>query len=266
MTAPTSGFRERVVVDPRFRERRIAVRKEAGRRRLKRLLLLIAVALVALTAVIVLKSPMLDVDEIVVDGAVNTDAATIAEVAGIERGAPLLLADLDGARAAIEGLPWVRSATVTRELPNGVRVEVVERTAVAMVAAAGTMVVVDETGTVVSTSAPAGAVFPPYIAVISDLPAPAAGQRVDAGLITAIELAGRLRENPPSAVAAIRLEPTVRLELTAGGQVEFGDLSQIDDKVEAFRTMWARVDRSCLDTIDLRVPTHPVLTRSDPCS
>ena len=40
---------------------------------------------------------------------------------------------------------------------------------------------------------------------------------------------------------------------------------ELDAKVEAFRTVHARVDRSCLDVIDLTVPTHPVLPRAEGC-
>lgn len=265
MTAPSRSA-GRVVVDPRFRARRIAVRKQAGRRRLKRLLVLIAVAVTALAAVIVLKSPLLDVDEIVVDGAVRTDAAAVAEAAGITNGAPLLLADLGRAEAAVEALPWVADATVRRDIPGGIHVEVVERTPVATLAAGGATLLVDETGTIVAEAASVGPIFPPYVAVRSDDAAPAPGAKVSAELLTAVELASRLRENPPSSVIAVDLTPSARLDLVGGGTVEFGDLVDIDDKVEAFRTMWARVDRSCLDTIDLRVPTHPVLTRLDSCS
>lgn len=266
MTAPTPQI-GRVVVDPRFRARRIAVRKEAGRKRLKRLLVLIVAAIVALAVVIVLKSPMLDVDEIVVDGTRRLEPTAIAEVAGIRSGEPVLLADLAAAEARIEALPWVAEATVTRELPDAIHVSVVERVATATLVADGGAVLVDGEGVVLDeTRAASTAVFPPYVAVLTAEAAPEAGRAVSPELLAAVELAGRLRENPPSSVVAVALDPAPRLELVGGGRVEFGDLTQLDDKVEAFRTMWARVDRTCLDTIDLRVPSHPVLTRFDRCS
>jgi hypothetical protein len=74
-----------------------------------------------------------------------------------------------------------------------------------------------------------------------------------------------LRENPAGAVASIQLEPALALDLADGGRVELGDDRQLDLKVEAFRTVVARVDLRCLDTIDLRVPTHPVVTRITSC-
>ena len=98
-TAPPGRAARAGGVDPRFRERRIAVRKDAGRRRLKRLLLLVFVAVAALAAVLVLRSPVFDVDEVVVTGTSHLPADEIRAAAGIDQGTPLLLADL-GAVAA----------------------------------------------------------------------------------------------------------------------------------------------------------------------
>ncbi|HAS11904.1 MAG TPA: hypothetical protein DCS55_15520, partial [Acidimicrobiaceae bacterium] len=83
--------------------------------------------------------------------------------------------------------------------------------------------------------------------------------------LAAVGLAGRLRVNPAGAVAAVHLEPDLRLQLVEGGVVELGDTSDLDAKVEAFRTVHARVDRACLASIDLSVPSHPVLTREPGC-
>ena len=249
-------------VDPRFRARRIAVRKDAGRKRLKRLLLLVAVAALALAAVIVLRSPVLDVDEVVVIGATRLDPATIRSEAGIDQGAPLLLADLGAATERIEALPWVAAAEVTRDLPGRVDITVREREPVAVVSGGGAAVLVDVDGRVLelAPSAPGG-----FVQVVAAEQPPAPGATIDADLLAAVGLAGRLRVNPAGAVAAVHLEPDLRLQLVEGGVVELGDTSDLDAKVEAFRTVHARVDRACLASIDLSVPSHPVLTREPGC-
>jgi len=249
-----------VAVDPRFRARRIAVRRDEGRRRLKRLLLLVAVAVVALAGVIVLRSPVLDVDEVVVTGAARLDPEQLREVAGIDGGRPLLLADLGGAAERLEALPWVAEAEVTRDLPGTVVVSVRERQAVAVVAGGGAAVLVDAGGRVLAE--PTAADGSQVQVVVGDAPPPP-GRSVDPALRGAIDLAGRLRGNPVGAVSAVHLAP-LRLQLLEGGVVELGDDTDLDAKVEAFRTVYARVDRACLSRIDLTVPTHPVLTR-EPC-
>ncbi len=275
MTGPTpdtgTGETGNIVIDPRLRARRIAVRRDVGRRRLHRLVLLVVVAALALTTVIVLKSPILDIDEIAVSGASASDAEAIAEAAGVELGSALLLADLEGAQRRVEALPWIEEAAVTRDLPGGVVIDVIERTPSAVVAAGDAAVLVDPDGHVLSgadsASYPAAvAVFPPFVrVVVADAP-PGPGGRVDPALLDAIALAGRLRENPANVVVAVLLEPTLRLELAGGGIVDFGDGDAVDAKVDAFRTIHARVDQSCIETLDLRVPTRPVLTRDEPCS
>lgn len=271
MTAPTAPEIGTVVVDPRFRQRRIAVRKDAGRRRLRRLVGLVVAAAVALTAVIVLESPVLDVDRVTVAGARATSQEAILEAAGIGVGSPILLADLEEAEAAIEGLPWVEEAQVSRDLPGSIQVDLVERTAAAVVAHGTTAVLVDPDGHVLSgadpsTYPPSVEAYPAFVQVVAAAAPPAVGGRVDVALAEAISLADRLRENPPNAVAEVRLEPWLHLVLAGGGVVQFGDTDALDAKLEAFRTVYARVDRTCLSVIDLRVPTHPVLTRSEPCS
>lgn len=274
MTAPTtSRDLGRITVDPRFRERLIAVRKEAGRRRLRRLVLLVVTAILALTAVIVLESPVLDVDHVTVVGARNTGAATIREATGVDVGAPLLLADIEAAERSIEALPWVADADVSRNLPSDVRVRITERTPWALVTAGGAAVLVDDSGRVLETGAidtyPATVPrLPAFVTVVApgDASLPTAGGTVDRRLHEAVALAGRLRENPAGAVTAVRLDPAPAFDLTAGGTVELGDLTDLDAKVEAFRTVFARVDLDCLEALDLRVPTHPVLTRRTSCS
>ncbi|HSP04106.1 MAG TPA: FtsQ-type POTRA domain-containing protein [Acidimicrobiales bacterium] len=249
-------------VDPRFRARRIAVRKDAGRKRLKRLLLLVGVAVLALAAVVVLRSPVLDVDEVVVVGTSRLDPATVRSEAGIGQGSPLLLADLGAAADRIESMPWVAEAEVTRDLPGRVDIAIREREPVAVVSGAGTAVLVDVDGRVLEVAPPVAGAF---VQVVAAEAPPEPGDVVDPELLTAVGLAGRLRVNPAGAVAAVHLEPSLQLHLAEGGVVDLGDTSAIDAKVEAFRTVHARVDRSCLATIDLTVPTHPVLTRDQGC-
>ncbi len=249
-------------LDPRFRERRIAVRKDAGRRRLKRLVLLVAVAAVALAGVVVLRSPVLDVDEISVVGAGHLTPDDIREASGVDRGAPILLADLGAAAADVRALPWVASADITRDLPGRVHIEVREREPVAVLSGAGTAALVDVEGRVLERTEGAST---PFVQVVAPDAPPAPGSTVGPDLVAAIELAGRLRVNPAGTVAAVHVEGGLRLELVDGAEVDLGDASALDAKVEAFRTVHARVDRSCLATIDLTVPTHPVVTRSRGC-
>lgn len=263
MTAPTSPDVGRVVVDPRFRARRIAVRRDAGRRRLRRLLVLVAIAAVAGAGALVLHSPVLDIDRIAVAGTRNVDRAAITATAGLAAGDPILLSDLDAAERRVEAMPWVASATVTRDLPANVSIRVVERRPTAVVAAGDAAVLVDRSGRVLGDAPDHPLV--PYVRVVTGGAVPAAGTTVDDAIAPAIRIAATVHDMPGSPVAAVHLEPSLRLDLADGGVVELGDEADLDTKVQAFRTVYARVDRSCLELLDVRVPTHPVLTRDPTC-
>jgi cell division protein FtsQ len=70
--------------------------------------------------------------DVAVAGRSHTSARDILNALGIPRGAPLLALDPEQARQALEALPWVKSASVERVLPNGVRINLVERTPIAL--------------------------------------------------------------------------------------------------------------------------------------
>jgi hypothetical protein len=274
MTSPAAPDLGRVVVDPRFRARRIAVRKQAGRRRLRRLLVLVALAAASLSVVVVFESPVLDIDEVAVTGTRGLEPSAVTEAAGVELGSPILLTDFGEAEAAVESLALVESARVSRELPGRVVVDVTERRPTAVVSAGEERVVVDRTGVVLAAGDAAGhpdhlRAEAPFVDVVvpeeleSALPGP--GGTVPQELLDAVSLAGMVRRDPGADVARVLLEPSLSLDLAGGGTVDLGDGSDLPLKVEAFRTVHARIDRSCLDTVDLQVPTHPVVTRSPAC-
>lgn len=75
--------------------------------------------------------------DVLVDGLTRTTEAEVLRVAGITPQRNVLSIDAERAAHAIETLPWVSHATVTRRLPGHVEVHVEERRAVALVAAGG---------------------------------------------------------------------------------------------------------------------------------
>ncbi len=67
---------------------------------------------------------------------------------------------LEEKRRAVETIPWVQSATVTRLMPHGLAVQVVERTPVAYVNLAGRVSLVDAEGTILEKPEKANFDFP----------------------------------------------------------------------------------------------------------
>ena len=84
---------------------------------------------------LVLFSSVLAVQDTEVRGTEVLSAAEVADVAAAPHGVPLATADLAAVQARVEDLAPVESAEVSRAWPHTVRVDVTERTAVAVVRA-----------------------------------------------------------------------------------------------------------------------------------
>ncbi|MEM7434589.1 MAG: FtsQ-type POTRA domain-containing protein [Myxococcota bacterium] len=74
------------------------------------------------------------VREIVVEGTERLRDLDVRRAAGLQIGSNAFQVSMEEARDRLLHHPWVKDATVIRKLPNRVRVEVVERTPVALVA------------------------------------------------------------------------------------------------------------------------------------
>jgi cell division protein FtsQ len=249
-------------IDPRIRARRIEVRRDQGRRRLQRLVDVGVVATVALAFATALGSPLLDVDEVRVDGATRSGAEAVLEQTGISVGDRLAGLDLHAAGERVTALPWVQEVQLTRGVDGVVTVDVQERTPVAAVASGGEALLVDAAGRVLGPASSAPDVG--GLVVLEGVAAPAPGAYLD-GAADALALAEAVAGTVPGAVATVRADG-LTATLVQGGEVRFGDATQLDAKVRSLATMLDQVDLSCLAVLDLRLPSNAVLTREEGCS
>ena len=125
--APTAPAPSGGGIDPRMRARRIAARRAEGRRRLVIVGIASAILLVALVAVAVVASPLFDVTDVRVQGAVYTDPALVESVVAKVTGEPVLLVDTQAIEAELEADPWVESAVVGTHFPHGLTIDIRER-------------------------------------------------------------------------------------------------------------------------------------------
>lgn len=214
-------------IDPRIRERRIEVIREAGRRRL-RVTLVVTSTIVALgLAYLGVHSPLLDVDQVRVSGAHQETTAEIVRAAGVHKGAALLFVDTGRIARRIERLPWVQHARVTRDLPGTIRIKVTEYQPGAYVqVGANRVALAASTGRVIAlaTAAPKDA-----IEVIGEKGAPAVGTMLSPPAVARVPagLPGRLRAKV-RAIDVTRAGGT--LLLRGGGEVRLGGLTEIRAK------------------------------------
>ena len=105
-------------IDPRIRERRVAVTRAEGRRRLRILLTAVCIASAIGIAWLVVQSPLLAVDTVNVRGTTQESQAAVRAAAGVHTGSALLFVDTGAVARRVEALPWVASAKVDRGLPE----------------------------------------------------------------------------------------------------------------------------------------------------
>ncbi|MEO6652862.1 MAG: FtsQ-type POTRA domain-containing protein [Ilumatobacteraceae bacterium] len=118
-------------IEPRMRERRAAVKRAIGRKRLRWILAIGTVVVVAVAALAVLGSNLFAIQEsrVTVVGAVYADPARVASVVDKLVDTPALLADTQKAEAELEAIPWVESARVRVDFPHAATIEIRERAA-----------------------------------------------------------------------------------------------------------------------------------------
>jgi len=89
------------------------------------------------------------VADIRVEGRATTERDTILAALGASPGTPILAIDPARAKARLESLPWVRSATIERRLPDTIFVRLVEREPMALWQHGGKIELIDKSGAVI---------------------------------------------------------------------------------------------------------------------
>jgi cell division septal protein FtsQ len=244
--APPRGLQRRAPIDPRVRARRVAVTREAGRRRLRRILWVLGAFAVAGAGTGAVVSPLLDVNQIAVVGVDGAHAAEVRAAAGVDRGEALLLLDTGAVVKHVAALSWVADVHVARQLPGTLRIDVTPRFAVAWRATdGGGFALLDSRG-----------------ALISTVPAPTAGLPEVAGTGHQVQLAAKvsaaLSPTLRAEVASVAVAGgQVRLLLISGSEVRFGDAQDLAAKVRATEVMLTALGPTRGNYLNVSDPSSP---------
>jgi cell division protein FtsQ len=232
----------------------VAARRAEGRRRLRVLLVVLAVVVAGTAAWVVLASPLLDVDRVIVRGTVHTTPDQVTSAAQLAPGDAMIWVDDGAAASRVEALPWVRSARVAREWPGTVRITVTERTPAAWVQSPTGPVIVDGAGRVLDRVADAPVDLPQVVDVARVPPigasiSPALGARV----------AGRLLGDARTGTRTIAVsDDGVNLLLQSGVEVRLGRPTAVMTKVRAAVAVLGALDGEAVSYVDVAVPANPV--------
>jgi cell division protein FtsQ len=227
--------------------RRFALRARQRRLRAVTPWLTVATVLVvvALVAGVVWFTGALGVARITVTGTGVLTADEVRAAAAVRHGTPMARVDTRAVAARVGRLAPVYTAMVTRSWPRTLVVRVVERTPVAAVPSGGAFVLVDGTG-VAYQHVPQR---PERLPVVR-LAAPAPSDPTTRAALTVlrslpVELSG------PMAALAADAPARIRLELTDGRTVVWGDATENDAKARVAIVLLGRPGK----VLDVSAPT-----------
>jgi cell division protein FtsQ len=259
MTAPTLPPTRKPRIEPRIRQRRIDVKREEGRRRLRFLIAGTAAVVVLAMLVVAARSPLVGVRHVRVIGASRTNPNLIVTTADI--GGAMLGVNAGRAAAAVDQLPWVATAHVRRQWPATVVITVTERKPVALVGPPNALVQVDAGGRVLAPVD--GLVSLPVVALAAGVSGAAPGApstQIDAVYAPGIATAAALPASLVSRVIGIFVagDGTVTLGLIGHGSAQLGSATSLGQKLS---DVVALLDHGAIGagTADVTVPAAPVV-------
>lgn len=235
--------------------RRRFVRRQWGRRWLAWrwvVAVVLLLALVAAGAWLVFFSSVLAVSGVQVEGTRLVSAAAVRRAAAVPIGSPLATADLDAVSARVRRLPAVRSVDVSRAWPDRVRIDVVERRAVAVVEP-------PEGGGLRGIDA-SGIAFRDYRVRPRGLPVIRRSADTDTrALAEAALVAGSLPRKLAKKVAYVEVGTLDRisLELRAGPTVVWGSAADSGNKARVLAVLLTQQARA----YDVSVPGQPIIRK-----
>ena len=253
-------------IDPRIRQRRQEIERSLGRRRMRRIVVVVAAVALVAGAVALLHTRWFGARVITVTGThPHTSDAAIVAATGLDRHPAMISVDPGTIASRVETLSYIATAQVHRHWPDGVEIQVTERVPVVQMAAPATSwSTLDGNGrtlqvqpgrtpglVVLIVHTPGGGVPP---APIGDaLPVNAA-----AGLAVS-------RTLPPAFAAQVvsvteASDQTVSLALTSGITVQMGTATDLRTKYEDVAAIIAHASLRGATTIDVTVPQSPTVS------
>ena len=153
-------------VDPRIAARRASVRDERRRRWQRGAIVVLAIAAAGASLWFLSRTALFDVDQIRVTGTSRLQIDEVIAASGVAVGDPLIGVDAGSVTRRLQQQPWIRSASVGRDINGVVSIAIVERVAVGWVdAGEGNRIVVDATGVELGPTGPVDASLPQMIGV-----------------------------------------------------------------------------------------------------
>jgi cell division protein FtsQ len=256
---------EPAAIDPRIRARRVAIRRMQGRRRLRWIVGLAGTVVVLVVGWGLLHTGLFSARVVTVAGDhPNTPTSAIVSAAGLDDHPPLVSIDPGSAVTRVETLPFVATAQLKRDWPDGVTVTVTERVPTVAMAGPGTAwSVLDRHGRtleVLLTQPPGLPVLVVHLPGGGLTPPPVGGTLA----VTASAGMAVTRSLPRAFAAQVvsvteKPDGTLDLALNSGITVSLGTDTDLNAKYEDVAAIIAHASLVGATTIDVSVPQSPTV-------
>ncbi len=234
--------------------------RATGPRSLRQWLFIVLMALAVLLglSVAVIWSPLLRVETISASGSLHTSPAAIIEASGIKHGQSMVLLNTATVRDQIESLPWVATASVVRNWPTGVHLNVTERSPVVTTRGPkNALVAVDAQGRVLGTTTTRLGL--PGLSLAKPVGGP--GTTITKHATPCLAIAGSLPTAFRSQVRALLcIGPHVQIILPGPVVFELGSTLDLRAKYVAIASLIAKETFNGFDTVDVTDPSNVTVT------
>jgi len=225
-------------IEPKLRQRRAAVHKARGRKRLRWVVAVFAVLILVVAGLAVLGSSVFSIETVSVSDAVYS-RDELQPIIDDLTGEPTLRADTGGFEERIERIPWVEEARVDTKFPDSASIEIRERVPAATFQGGDSRFrVIDSEGRVLDVVDGHPVDF--MLVRSENPPSPEAGEFAPAGFVAAAAMARALTPSvrPITEVIDVANDGSdVRLALTGGTEVRLGSGDDLVDKLARLETV-----------------------------
>lgn len=181
----------------------------------------------------------------------------ILRIAGVGPGTNLLHVDLARAERRLERNRWIADASVSRDLPHGLSVTVVERTGIAVVGGGSAVTLIAGDGTSLGRAGARTDVLPTISSGDGSTEPTAAVLRLGAGVVAALP-----RSLTPQVQGVdVGDDGSILLQMRSGVMVTYGDDRDLRAKGQDLEAVlrWASGHGSPVAWVDVSVPGSPAM-------
>jgi cell division protein FtsQ len=221
--------------------------------------LVVGAIIVGLGSWAITYTPLFRARHIRVVGAETLRAEAVRSLAGVDATTNVWHLDTDRTVALLMGDPWIASASVHRELPSTLVLEIVERRPLAVISAMGETSILASDGSALPGPVDDGRRLPTMHAAVG---APDEAQRVEAAdLLSALDTVVMQRVDD----VTVGQDGVVTVTLRDGVLVDAGLGGEEAEKAAALRAVlrWSAIGGHELAAIDVSAPSAPSATLSD---